>query len=62
MPENEKIKVKSYKCSNCGHINHFEYGCGRDIVCRRCFGYNLMEMGVYYVDYETLRKSLAGGD
>ncbi len=52
------IEVYAYECLQCSHVNYFEVGGGRDIICHGCLTYAMCYKGKKFVAHKELERAL----
>lgn len=45
IPKPKKVTAWKYECRDCGHITYIPVGYGLDIICHKCWNYNLEYLG-----------------
>lgn len=58
----KKIECWAHLCLNCGHTTYFMVGGGSDIICHRCWGFNLDYLGRKMVTKRVMMGSLHPGN
>lgn len=57
-----KINVWKYKCKDCNFITYIPVGYGFDVICHKCYSYNIKCLGKDKVSQlESLNKEIIKG-